>query len=271
MRLDARKLTVRAGGSTLLHEASVTVEPGEVLSIVGPNGAGKSTMLSALTGRISFEGTVEFGGRPMADWSIEELARRRAVLAQSVRMPFGFRVDETVGLGTMPWSKTEHPLGTDCVPQCLESVGMSEFATRELSTLSGGEARRVHLARTLAQIRWPSESAAGRFLLLDEPLSSLDIAESTRVLSLVRELASAGVGVVCVLHDLSSAALVSDRVLLLRGGRTVAGGRTDAVMTPDILSSCFGTSIEVTSGRDGQILIHSKDPIDSNYQRGHVA
>lgn len=270
MRMDARDVTVRVGSATLLDGVSAHVEPGEVLSIVGPNGAGKSTLLSALTGRKSFEGTIEIGGRSLESWSIDELARRRAVLAQSVRMPFGFRVDETVALGTMPWTKTDEPVPRECVPRCLESVGMSSFANRELTTLSGGESRRVHLARTLAQIKWPTESAAGRLLLLDEPLSSLDIAESTRVLSLVREISRAGVGVVCVLHDLSSAALVSDRVLLLRGGRTVASGPTAEVMTPDILSTCFGTSVDVTVGREGQTLIHSKDPFQNRGQRGNA-
>ena len=256
--LQARQITVRIGASTLLEDVDVDVSPGEVVSVLGPNGAGKSTLLGVVLGQMEFDGDIRIGGRDLDDWPIARLAQRRAVLAQSVRVPFGFRVDETVRLGTMPWSTTSGLSPGECVRRCLESVGMEAFAGRQMSTLSGGEQRRVHLARVLAQLEWPTEDVRGRLLLLDEPLSSLDIAESARVLSLVGELRRAGVAVMCVLHDLSSAALVSDRVLLLRGGQTVAAGRTADVMTPEVLTTCFGTPVDVTASTDGHPLIHSR-------------
>jgi iron complex transport system ATP-binding protein len=259
MRLSARDITVVRGGSTLLDDVSLEVKPGEVVSILGPNGAGKSTLLGAMMGRIGFDGRVDIDKKPLDAWTIEQLARRRAILAQSVRVPFGFRVDETVRLGALPWAKTKNPVPESAIAACLNAVGMAEFTHRQMNTLSGGEQRRVHLARTLAQLRWSLDDVAGRILMLDEPLSSLDIAESTRVLGLIREASRAGLGIACVLHDLSSAALVSDRVLLLRDGRTVASGPVDETMRPDILSRCFGTPIDVTPSQAGHALIHSSD------------
>lgn len=246
--LAVERATVRVSGRVLVREVDLAVGPGEVVAVVGANGAGKTTLLRLLSGDLRpSAGQVKLDGRPLPAWPPEALARRRAVLPQQPSLAFGFSALEVVLLGRTPHrSAPAHDL--DVAYQAMQAAGVLPFAARSYPTLSGGEQQRVHLARALAQI-WdaPADAATGsRYLLLDEPTASLDLAHQHAVLRTARRCAQAGVGVLAVLHDLNLAAQHADRIAVLRQGRLLAEGPPATVLTPNVVEQAFDVAVLVT-------------------------
>lgn len=241
--LQATNLTYCIGPKTLLRDVSLTLRPGEVLAVAGPNGAGKSTLLRLLSGDLRpSAGAVALAGTPLGRWPAAALACRRAVLAQQHALALAFTVRELVLLGRYPHFGSQ-PSAHDhaVVEAALALVGLTPLAGREYPTLSGGEQQRAQLARTLAQV-WEAEDG---LLLLDEPLSGLDLRHQHHTLAVARQLAGRGFAVLTVLHDLNLAAQYAHRVLLLYQGRPVATGTPGQVLTPDYIQLAFGLEVEL--------------------------
>ncbi|MGA1836125.1 heme ABC transporter ATP-binding protein [Herbiconiux sp. 11R-BC] len=237
--LRVQGASVSIGGTSILDDVSFEASPGEVVALIGPNGAGKSTLLSVVTGdQATTAGRVEIAGRALGEWSLRELGRRRAVLLQQNGVFFPFTVREVVEMGRAPWQGTPRDADDDRV--VAESIALTElgrFTERPLPSLSGGERARASLARILAQ-----ETG---ILLLDEPTAALDLRHQEDVLRIARDRARAGDCVVVVLHDLSLAAAYADRIVLIAGGRVVADGAPDAVLTAPLLSAVYELPVEV--------------------------
>lgn len=240
----ADQVSVEAGGRRIIDRVDLALAPGAVTVLVGPNGAGKSTLLKAMAGgRRPVAGRVTLHGRDVAAMSPGELAGLRAVLSQSVTIGFAFRVEEVVRLGLppgMPRARAAALAGA-----ALEQVGLSHFAARDCTTLSGGEQQRVHLARALVQIAAAPDDGRARYLLLDEPTNGLDLAHQLLVVEVARAHAARGGGVLAVLHDLNLAALSADRIVALDGGRIVADGPPEAVVTDRLLRETYRVSLRV--------------------------
>jgi iron complex transport system ATP-binding protein len=253
MSYAARNITVRVAGAPLLTEVTLAVEPGEIVALAGPNGAGKSTLVAVLAGdRRPTSGTVTLGARELEGWSRWELARRRAVMGGGQDVAFDFTAEEIVLLGRLPVQvgepgRPERQLAR----RLLEAVDCELLADRAFSTLSTGERQRVQLARAIAQVvDWPPdvdapEETLERYLLLDEPISSLDPAHQHVAMRLLREQARAGRGVLAVLHDLNVAAAYADRLVLLSEGRVAVAGTVADVLRPGVLEPVFGIAMLV--------------------------
>lgn len=252
MTYATHEVTVRIGHATLLDGVSIEVAPGQVVAVAGPNGAGKTTLLSTLAGdRAASSGAVTLEGRALSGWPRVELARRRAVMGTDRAVAFAFRVREVAMLGRLPLHGGE-PDGNDeaVIDALLREVDCAELADRVYTTLSTGERQRVALARAIAQVTdvtGPGGTGgaphggdgASRYLLLDEPTSSLDPAHQHTAMRLIRRTAAAGNGVLAVLHDLNLAAAYADRVVLLRHGRVVEAGTPVDVLRADLLEAVF--------------------------------
>jgi iron complex transport system ATP-binding protein len=239
--LVAEQLEFAIGRKALLAGASLALRAGEFVAVVGPNGAGKSTLLRLLAGEIRpSRGAVRLDGKALSSWSRRALARRRAVLPQSSALSFPFTVFEVALLGRAPHNGgVETPLDRAIACHALEATGVAALAARVYPTLSGGERQRVHLARVLAQLMTgPGRYAAG-FLLLDEPVTSLDPRHQHAALALARAFVAAGGGGLAILHDVNLAARYADRVIVLAGGRIVAAGTPADALAPDIISPVF--------------------------------
>ncbi len=253
--IAVRGLSVERAGRVVVSGIDLEVAPGKVVGLVGPNGAGKSTLLRAFAGELAPSvGRVELDGAPLDTIDRRALARRRAVVSQHHAIAFAFRVDEVVALGRAPHGDAS----PSHVAAALAAVGLEGFGARAVDALSGGELRRVHLARALAQLGMPGESDGhGRYLLLDEPLAHLDPAEQVRVVGLVGELRARGVGVLVVHHDLERAAATCDEVALFTAGRLVGRGPPREVFTASTLSEAFGAEARISeiSGDDGAPVI----------------
>ena len=244
MTLEARNISVDYGKRRVLHGVTFMARPGAVTAIVGPNGSGKSTLLGAVSGDLPHEGTVSLGGRDVARMPIWQVAAQRAVLPQASRLAFDFTVLEVVRLGLQSGRSGDR---ADIPMRALARVGLAHYAARTFQELSGGEAQRVMLARVLAQVWEPVDQGEARWLLLDEPVSSLDIAHQLQVMQIARDFASAGGGVVAVMHDLNLTALFADEVTILSEGEIIAAGTPGAVMTDAILSRAYGCALKVST------------------------
>ncbi|MEQ8145103.1 ABC transporter ATP-binding protein [Streptomyces sp. OP7] len=241
--LSATGVTVAYDGTDVVHDAELTLRPGEVTVLVGPNGSGKSTLLRTVARlqrprRATL--TIDDGTDALA-LGPREFARRVALLLQGRPTPSGLSVRDVVEFGRYPhrgrWGGTD-PGGRAAVDRALALTGVTELADRGAEHLSGGQLQRVWLAGCLAQ-----ETGV---LLLDEPTTYLDLRYQVELLDLVRELADdQGIAVGVVLHDLDQAAAVADRVVLLADGRVVAEGAPEDVLTPERLTEVYGIRIEV--------------------------
>lgn len=242
-------ISVSIGGKSIVSDISLTVEAGEFVVIIGPNGAGKSTLLKVISGEMKpTRGEVSINGIPVQGTSPARLAMHRAVLPQANNLSFPFTVNEVIRLGFLGGVSGVPPGETEnLVRRALEAVDLVDFDGRFYQELSGGEKQRVQLARVLCQVWEPVFEGIHRFLILDEPTSSLDIRHQLAILELSKSYAEAGGGVVAVLHDLNVAAMFADRLVVISEGRIAADGLPGTVLTNGLVRHVFGLAAKVNT------------------------
>ncbi len=259
MSLRADNVGFQIGSRSLLDQVSLIVEPGRVHAVLGPNGAGKSTLLKLLGGeQRCTQGRVMLEDRAVQDWPALDRARRRAVLPQSESLSFDFTARQVVSLGRMPCVVQTPARENEIISAALDATGVAHLDARIYPTLSGGERMRVQLARVLAQI-WDAPSHP-RYLLLDEPTASLDLAHQHSCLRVARQFAANGSGVLLVLHDPNLALHYADDVTLLCCGQVIAQGTPEQVLTRQNLERVYGVKIEILHSANTQkpfIAVHS--------------
>lgn len=231
---------------------SLAVGTGQFVSILGPNGSGKTTLIRLLAGALSpAAGRVEIFGRDISRTPRREAARTIAVVPQGTDVVFPFTVEEVVLMGRFsrlgPYGfEGEHDL--EVAREAMRLTDTHRFAARLINDLSGGERQRVIIARAIAQ--------EPRILLLDEPTTFLDIRHQVEITALVRSLQSEkGITVVAASHDLNLSAAVSDRMVILKGGRVFAEGAPSEVMREEVLEAAYETRVCVEKGRGGLFVI----------------
>jgi iron complex transport system ATP-binding protein len=233
--LDAQDVRVAIGGVSILEGAELMLDAGQLVAVVGPNGAGKSTLVRAAAGiqRLS-GGSVRWMGTDVGRLRGRRLARIRAFVPQRPRVPDGMSVREALRIGRSAQlgplrraTRADHA----AVDEALARAGVTQFADRRLTTLSGGELQRVQIAVGLAQ--------GAPVLLADEPTSHLDLGATVDVARLLRRLADDGLAVLVVVHDLALAAAVADTVVVMSKGRSVASGPPDAVLGPERIAEVW--------------------------------
>lgn len=256
-RIQLNGVAVERNGRTLIEGVDLSLEPGRVTVLLGPNGAGKSTALKVASGVWpATRGTATLDGRPIGAFKPRELAERRALVAQGASLGFPFTVGEVVMLGA-----SVPGFGLDSSPEtavgALAAVGLTGFEARNYLELSGGERQRVHIARALCQLRAARRHGIEeQVILLDEPTASLDPAQQTQVMALCRSLATAGLTVVLVLHDLNLAAAWSDVLVVMAKGRVRAVGPPRDVLTDDMLATVYDWTARVNvPPRDGEVFV----------------
>jgi len=257
--ISAADLNLTLGGQSILSDVSLDLGQGEVVALCGPNGAGKSTLLACLAGEHpSCVDRIKYGDTEISGLAANQLARRRVVLEQSPTLAAEFLVRELIELGApIDVAPGDVRRLSDLV---LGQLGIEDLEHRMVSTLSGGQQHRAHLARVLVQLKANQALGHPCALFLDEPTAALDIRHQITVLSLVTELAREGTGVLVVLHDLNLAAAFADRVVLMKEGVIAHAGTPEQVLTSVTLSTVYETPISVNFRSDGQFAIHPDLP-----------
>src|SRR5262245_60423234 len=248
--LSVRNLGFGYGAKVVGRDVSLDVRGGEVLCLLGPNGSGKTTLFKTMLGLLPAQaGEVLLEGRPLAGLPRPEIARRVAYVPQAHAAHFPFRVLDMVVMG-----RTAH-LGLFAAPgredrvkalAALDALGIADLAEAEYTRISGGQRQLALVARALAQ-----DAPA---IVMDEPTASLDFGNQVVVLGEVKRLAERGLAVVLSTHDPDHAFSIGSRVALLDGGRLIAQGRPDEVLTPQRLQSVYGVRVVVERLAQGQTV-----------------
>src|SRR2546425_8425609 len=240
--LEARNITVNYGPRKAVVDVSLSTKSGEVIAIIGPNGAGKSTLLRALNGSVvPAGGEVLLDGNPLRGYARRVIARHIALVAQEAELRFPVTVMEFVLGGRYAWSSAwgwETEQDVEIARRILRETELEDFETRLMNELSGGERQRAVVARALA--------TEAKVFLLDEPTANLDLAHQATMLRLIRNRCERDkAAAVVVTHDVNLAAEFSDRVMLLKGGNTIALGAPKEVLTTELLKRVFDLQVLV--------------------------
>lgn len=238
--LKVRNISVSFGDRHVLRDVSLEAAAGETIALLGPNGAGKTTLLRCMNGTAHItQGEIELDGRPLGQYSRREIARNIAVVAQENETKFPVTVLEFVLAGRFArgaafgWETKED---VDAARRAVSACDLEGFEGRLMNELSGGERQRVVLARALA--------AETRVLLLDEPTANLDLAHQALMFRLVRRrCGESGATAAIITHDMNLASEFADRVVLLRDGTIVAGGRPVDVLTAENLQEVYNVQV----------------------------
>jgi ABC-type cobalamin/Fe3+-siderophores transport system ATPase subunit len=249
MIFAARDIAVRyrPGAPLALHGVNCQVATSQLVAVVGPNGSGKTTLLRALLGMVPLEqGVVLVEGRPVGQWPRRLLARTVGVVAQQEEALFPLRVADAVMMGRyahLGALSSPGPRDRAAVERALKRCDITDLADRPVDSLSGGEWKRVRVARALAQ-----EPQA---LVLDEPTASLDIRHEMELFELIRELVEGGLAGLVITHHLNLAARFAHRIILLSRGELVAEGAPAEVLNRETLTRTFEWPLAITSWLDG--------------------
>ena len=244
--LEARGLTLKRGRREILAGLDLSLNRGEVTVLLGPNGAGKSSLLAGLCGLLRpASGKVLLDGEDLSALSPAARARRIGFLPQTPEISWPLEVRILVGLGRIPHIGARGLSASDAriIEAALVEAGAADLADRDASTLSGGERARVMIARVLA--------GEPDWLLADEPLAGLDPGCQIDAAQTLVRRARAGCGVVLTLHDLTLAARIADRVLVLAEGKLLADGPPEVALVPDVLARAFGVRTALRRGPEG--------------------
>lgn len=246
---EVRELAVHIGSTAILHNISLAFNEGQVTALLGHNGSGKSTLLKSLARQIpACAGEVRIEGKTAKSLGARAFARIVGYLPQHPPGTDGLTVRELVALGRYPWrgplgrySEEDHSL----IDQAIADTDLKPFQHRSVDTLSGGERQRAWIAMLLAQ--------QTRCLLLDEPISALDVKHQVETLRLVQRLASQReLTVIVVLHDVDLASRFCDRLVALKAGQVVADGTPAEIMDSQILESIYSVPMGVMERAPGQ-------------------
>lgn len=231
------------GDTNILENINLSFQAGSFVSIIGPNGSGKSTFLKNLSRYLEPQkGIVLLEDRDINQLSKKEISRNVSVVPQNILLEFDFKVKDIVMMGRHPYVnrwKGETEEDRKIVEKAMKYTNILKFSDRFYNELSGGEKQRVILAQALAQ--------QPKVLLLDEPISHLDLQYQVEILDLVKRLTvKEGMTVISVLHDLNMASGYSDKIIMLKEGKVYCQGKPEEVLTVENIAHVFNTNVSVS-------------------------
>ena len=247
MSLNLETVSLKLDNRQILKDVSLEINEGEIVSVIGPNGAGKSTLLNVLTGDINPDsGEIFYDNKQLKQISIQERAFTRSVMSQMQTLVFNFSVKDVIEMG---WLQRGNSDFSNNFSMAFENVtkecNVHNLIHRKFNSLSGGEQRRVHFARTLLQLWRPSESNDPRYLLLDEPTANLDLSSEMLLMNILKKRASLNVGILVILHDLNLASHFADKIAIIKDGEIMAFGEPEKIMEDAFLTSIYDVPIKV--------------------------
>ncbi|MCH4166827.1 MAG: ABC transporter ATP-binding protein [Megasphaera sp.] len=256
--IEASHISIWRNEKEILHDVSLTVEEGAMVSVIGPNGCGKSTLLKGLCAMLPLrEGTVSMGERNIRTFGRKELARHVAILTQVHEAPGDVTVRDLVWMGRFPYRNFYSGAAKEdsaYVDEAIRETGLVPYADHVVRNLSGGEQQRAWLAVMLAQ-RAP-------VLLLDEPTTYLDIHHQIHMMKLLRRIhQDLHRTIIIVVHDMNQAIQYTDQVVVMKQGRIVKTGAPDQIITAELLRQVFGVQAEQFHTQNGKPCLMPVDAV----------
>ena len=247
MSLSLKSVSLKLDNRQILKDVSLEINEGDIVSVIGPNGAGKSTLLNVLTGDISPDsGDIIYDNKQLNKISIQERAFTRSVMSQMQTLVFNFNVKDVIEMGWLQRGNSDFSSNFSMAFEAVTTeCNVHNLVHRKFNSLSGGEQRRVHFARTLLQLWRPSQSNDPRYLLLDEPTANLDLSSEMLLMNILKARASSNVGILVILHDLNLASHFADKIAIMKDGEIKAFGKPEEIMTDDFLTSIYEVPIKV--------------------------
>ncbi|SAI41923.1 iron ABC transporter ATP-binding protein [Bordetella ansorpii] len=244
--IEIQAVSKRYADTVVVDDVTLTLPAGGVTAIIGPNGAGKSTLLSMMSRLLTpTSGQVRVDGLDVARADSRELARRLSILRQDNHLPLRLTVRDLVAFGRYPHTGGRPTLDDkEHIDRAIDYLALTPLADRYLDELSGGQRQRAFVAMVLCQDT--------RYVLLDEPLNSLDMKHAVAMMRILRRAADElGKTVVLVLHDINFASCHADRIVALRQGRVACQGTPQEIIRPEVLQDLYELPIAVHE-LDGQ-------------------
>ena len=240
--LEAVNLKVGYDERIIIKDLSISINKGEITSIIGPNGCGKSTLLKSLSRMISpKQGEIFLESENIKNMKSKKISQKLCLLSQYNAAPNDLTVEQLVYYGRIPhkkWYETRTKEDTEILEWAIKETGLVEFKERPIGTLSGGQQQRAYIAQALAQ--------KSDILLLDEPTTYLDISFQLELMELVRQInEKLDITIIMVLHELNQASRYSDRLIIMQEGTIVADGRPEVVITRDIMRQVYCIKCEI--------------------------
>lgn len=247
MEVKTLKVEANLGKSHILKGISIHAKEKEFVGIIGPNGSGKSTLLKCIYRTLQpSAGTIFLDDKDIKEFSMKESAKKMAVVSQHNNYNFDFTVSDIVLMGRSPhkrFMEKDNVKDYEIMEESLERVGMTDYAKRSFSSLSGGEKQRIILARALAQ--------KAHCLILDEPTNHLDIKYQLQFMATVRKL---GITVISAIHDLNIAALYCDKIYAIKAGEIVSYGMPKEVLTRELIKFLYQVDVKIIEDKETGIL-----------------
>jgi iron complex transport system ATP-binding protein len=245
--LSLRDVAIERGNQRLMTDLSLSLAAGEILGVLGPNGAGKTSLLSACSGEMALAaGQVRCAGQLVAAATARKLARVRAVLPQQSMLTFNLPIRQIIEMGAYPFAEIEAHQVQGWAEQAIADGDLSQHLYKRYDELSGGEQQRVQYARVFVQTHAIAHVNGHACLFLDEPTASLDLKHQSLVVRSVRQIARENIaGVFVILHDLSLAARLCDKLLLLSPRFTPVYGTPETVLQEATLAQVYGVQMSV--------------------------
>lgn len=248
--ISINNLTFGYDKRIIFNDLSLSFEQGDFCSILGPNGSGKTTMLKCIVGLLQPSGgTISLDGKPMGEYKMMDMARKIAYVPQYQDIVFDISVFDYVMLGRNPYQtpwELQRAEDKEIVEEMLQKCNVWHYRDTLIQSLSGGERQRVMIARAMAQ--------QTGVMLLDEPLSNIDVTHKFEIMDILRELnESQNVTVLIILHDLPIAKAYSKQVLLLKEGKMLHFGDKNDVLTEENIRACFDLSERYVVSEEGFI------------------
>tara|TARA_B100000700_G_scaffold278056_1_gene325899 strand:- start:774 stop:1544 length:771 start_codon:yes stop_codon:yes gene_type:complete len=229
MMISLKNISYNIDNKKIIDDINLKVDTGSVLSIIGPNGAGKSTLIKLISGDIQPSvGSIFFGDTKLDTISLEERASMRSVMSQSQSIIYNYKVKEIIEMGWIEESKKSKGKFQNNLDKVAKECSISNIIHRKFNSLSGGEQRRVHLARTLIQLY--DNKNKYKYIILDEPNANLDPLHAYKLTKVIKQKSKEGYGVIMVLHNINLAYQISDKVLLINKGKVFKHGPTKSVI-----------------------------------------
>lgn len=249
--IKVKNLSKKYNELEVVKGVDLVINKGKLTSIIGPNGAGKSTLLGLISRLVEKnEGSIFINEKRIEEWKDNDLAKTLAILKQDNNVNMRITIEELVAFGRFPYSngrltKEDYEM----IDKAIEYMGLEEMRTKYINELSGGQRQRAFIAMIIAQDT--------EYILLDEPLNSLDIKHAKELMKIIRELVdNLGKTIVMVLHDINFASYYSDYIIAMQDGEILQVGNTEDIISNETLDALYGTPIRIEKYEERKICIY---------------